>query len=256
MKKTLRKLSEQLALLAIVVSLWQILLAHSANPFFVTPSKILRSSSTSLNTEWLRLYFIPTILTFLSGLFFGWMIGISLALIFTLNARVSETCLPIINFVRCIPSVAKVPLFMAIIGIGYTTRITIVTLAVLFPVLIATMNALSNTDKYLMEYSEILGYGKLKKLSKIQLPGGIGEILTSMQASIQGGLIVTIVSEMLGSGRGLGAFMSRSQSTFRITDLWFCLVVIGLLGLVLNQIFLVVEKKTAPWYFKSRAQHE
>jgi len=256
MSRILRKLYEYLAFPAFLIGLWQLLLAGSTNPFFVTPLRIISSSKLIFTSEWIHLYLLPTALTFIVGLTLGWAVGILLGSLFAINEKVKEVFLPIINFIRNIPNVAKAPLFIAIIGIGYATRITTVTLAVLFPVLITTMRALGQTDRHLKEYSDLLGYGRMKRLLIIELPAASGEIFTGLQASIQVGIIVTLVSEMLGAGRGLGAFMIRSQSTFMITNLWLCLVVIGLSGLILNQVFLYSEKRIIPWYFKSRARDE
>ena len=69
---------------------------------------------------------------------------------------------------------------------------------------------------------------------------------------MQVAVLTMIVSEMLGSGIGVGAFIIQSQSTFRIANMWVGVFIVGLIGLALNFFFLKIEHKIAPWYFKSK----
>ena len=141
---------------------------------------------------------------------------------------------------------------MAIMGLGLSTRITIVTVAVLFPVLMSTVRAVGATKLELLELSRSLKFGRMRGLLSIRIPGAIGEILTGLHASVQVAVLTMIVSEMLGSGIGVGAFIIQSQSTFRIANMWVGVFVVGLIGLALNFFFLKIEQKIAPWYFKSK----
>jgi len=241
---------------SLLISLWQLLLIHSTNPFFPTPLKILASSHRILTKQWFNIYFFPTLVTFILGTSAGWFLGIFIGSVMTIDRRIRDIFWPIVNFVRNIPSVAKVPLFIAILGISYTTRVTTVTLSVMFPVLITTMRAIRETDISLMEISRIIGLGRVKRLVEIELPAAAGEILAALQASLQVGLIVTLLSETLGAGRGLGAFIAHSQATFRVMDLWICLITVGVIGLIFNHFFLAMEQKLLPWYFRQAGKNE
>ena len=87
---------------------------------------------------------------------------------------------------------------------------------------------------------------------EVRLPAATGEILTGLQAAVQIGILVMVISEMLGSGIGLGAFIIHSQSTFMIADMWVGIFILGVIGLLLNELFLFAERKIAPWYFRSK----
>jgi ABC-type nitrate/sulfonate/bicarbonate transport system permease component len=164
-----------------------------------------------------------------------------------------EIFLPITNFIRCIPSVAKVPVVLALLGIGLTTRITTVAISVLFPVLLTTLRAIANTDERLVEYVHVLGFSFWRTLFQVRIPAATGEILTGLQAALQTAVLVMVVSEMLGSGVGLGAFIIRAQSTFMIADMWLGILILGALGVILNGVFHLIEKRLFPWYFASKA---
>lgn len=86
----------------------------------------------------------------------------------------------------------------------------------------------------------------------IRIPAATGEILAGLLAALQIAILVMVVSEMLGSGKGLGAFVIRAQATYMITDMWVGILTIGVLGVLLIESFALVERKIAPWYFASK----
>ncbi|CAB4739018.1 MAG: ABC transporter permease subunit [Actinobacteria bacterium] len=235
-----------------LVALWQIALSSSKNPFFPTPLTILRNTQSVISLDWARTSLLSSLITLFAGYFIGSTLGVVLGAIIGINERVRVVLNPIANFIRSIPSVAKVPVLMALMGIGTATRISAVAVAVLFPVLMASMRAIATTDDQLMDISKIMHYSKYQVLLKVRIPAATGEILAGLHAAVQIAVLVMVISEMLGSGIGLGAFIIHSQSSFMIADMWVGILVLGVIGSILNELFQFAERRIAPWYFKSK----
>ena len=235
-----------------LIALWQILLSHSTNPFFPPPSKILESARFVVTPEWISSSVRSSLTTLVLGYFIGSALGIVFGAIIGSNENLREIFTPITNFIRSIPSVAKIPIIMAILGIGTATRICAIAVAVLFPVLMATMRAIATTDVALVEFSQLASYSRLRTLLTVRLPAATGEILAGLHAAVQVAVLVMVVSEMLGSSIGIGAFIIHSQSSFMIADMWVGILVIGVIGITLNELFLIAERRIAPWYFISK----
>ena len=231
---------------------WQALSTLSTNPFFPAPSKILTAAEDVISVEWIFTSVKSSLLVLFVGYFLGSLFGLVFGALLGEFLQARIILLPICNFIRCIPSVAKVPLIMAIMGLGLSTRITVVTIAVLFPVLMSTVRAVGATKSELLELNRYLKFGRIRGLLSIRVPAAIGEILTGLHASVQVAVLTMIVSEMLGSGIGVGAFIIQSQSTFRIANMWVGVFIVGLIGLALNAAFIRIERKAAPWYFRSK----
>jgi sulfonate transport system permease protein len=248
-----KKLFERTWFPVLIIAGWQVIQSQSKNPFFPTPAKIWSSIQYVVTAEWVKTSLSSSLITLLGGFIAGSALGVLLGSILGANQVAREIFLPITNFIRCIPSVAKVPVLLALLGIGLTTRITTVAIAVLFPVLLTTMRAVANTDERILEYSNVLGFNFWRLLFQVRIPAATGEILTGLQAALQIAVLVMVVSEMLGSGVGLGAFIIRAQSTFMIADMWVGILILGILGVLLNGAFLLIEKKLFPWYFASKA---
>jgi sulfonate transport system permease protein len=236
---------------AIIV--WQIALRDSRNPFFPSPLKILNDAKYVITPEWINV----SVRSSLTALFLGYSIGAILGIVsgsvIGSNDSVREVLAPITNFLRSIPSVAKVPVIIAILGIGTASRICAISVGVLFPVLMATMRSVATTDEKLLDLAALMGYSPLRSLVFIRVPAATGDILTGLHAAVQVAMMVMVVSEMLGSGVGIGAFVVQSQNSFMIADMWVGILVLGVIGVTLNAFFTFAEKKMAPWYFGAKA---
>jgi ABC-type nitrate/sulfonate/bicarbonate transport system permease component len=236
----------------IILVTWQVLSRLSANPFFPAPSRIYRAVKFVYTADWVRDSLFLTIYTLVSGFILGSIAGIASGTMLGSQKFAREIFTPIANFIRSIPSVAKIPVIMALFGLGLATRVTTVAIAVFFPVLMTTMRAVAGIDPQVLEYSKLFKFGYFRSLVQIRIPAATGEILAGLQAAIQIAVLVVVVSEMLGSARGLGAFIIKSQSTYMITDMWVGIVTLGILGVILNEGFQLLERRIAPWYFASK----
>jgi ABC-type nitrate/sulfonate/bicarbonate transport system permease component len=253
MKRVLGFMLQRLWIPLLIVGIWQLIQINLDNPFFPPPSKIWESVQYVITPEWVRGSLTSSLITLLGGYFIGSTLGVFVGAVLGSNTIAREIFLPITNFIRCIPSVAKAPVILALLGIGLTTRIVTVAVAVFFPVLLITLRGIANTDERLVEYSKVLGFSYWRLLLQVRIPAATGEILTGLQAALQLATLVMVISEMIGSGTGLGAFVIRAQSTFMIADMWFGILLLGVLGVLLQGTFHVIEKRVFPWYFASQA---
>ncbi len=236
----------------LVVTAWQFVSSNAANPFFPAPTKIYAATKYVFTAQWVTQSLATSLYTIFAGYLIGSLLGLVFGSIFGSNNLLREIFTPITNFMRSIPSPAKIPVIIALFGIGLSSRITTVAIAVLFPVLLTTMRAIATTDSHLLDYSKILKFGYFRSLIQVRIPAATGEILAGLQVALQIAVLVMVVSEMLGSGKGLGAFVIRAQATYMITDMWVGILTIGVVGLILTEGFGFLERKLAPWYFSSK----
>jgi ABC-type nitrate/sulfonate/bicarbonate transport system permease component len=74
-----------------------------------------------------------------------------------------------------------------------------------------------------------------------------------MRTSLSLALILMVISEMVASTNGIGFFVLQSQRSFAIAEMWSGILLLGLLGYVLNLIFLLVERRVLAWHRAARA---
>lgn len=252
MKKKVNSIFWTLLLPSFILIFWEIVSGFKPNPFFPPPSRIAGAIQEVISIEWILSSVKPSFIVLFVGYFVGAILGLVIGSLLGEFVKMRIVFLPICNFIRSIPSVAKVPLILSIMGLGLSSRISTVVIAVLFPVLMSTVRAIAATRNELLDLNRTLKFGRIRGLVSIRVPAAIGEILTGLHASVQVAVLAMIVSEMLGSGVGIGAFIIQSQSTFRIANMWVGVFIVGLIGLALNYLFMKIERKVAPWYFKSK----
>lgn len=233
-----------------VVVVWEILSTVRPNPFFVQPSVLLGSIHTIVTPEWLLHTLLPTVLLTLGGYGLGVGAGVVLGAIIGSHPYSLHVLGPIAVFVRSTPNAALIPVILAIFGIGSVSLYVTVAVAVGFQVLLVTMLGVARTDPASLETARIMKMGPIATLVQVRFPGAIGDVLTALHASIQTALLVAITVEILAGGSGLGLFVIEALNAFRVGHLWVAVVIVGLVGIVLHEVFLRFEGRIAPWYFK------
>jgi len=165
------------------------------------------------------------------------------------SRQVSRYVEPAIDFLRAIPPVATVPVFILIFGLDATMRVTAISISAMFPVLLATIQGVRSTDTTLLDTADVFKLSKSQVLWKVRMPAAAPTIFAGLQLSLQVAFIVTIASELLGSGFGLGAFTLIATQSFMILDAWTGVILLGLLGYALNVGFDIIERRMLRWYY-------
>ena len=84
--------------------------------------------------------------------------------------------------------------------------------------------------------------------SFIVLPGASPQIAAGMRTSLSLALIMMVISEMVASTNGIGFFVLQAQRSFAIPEMWSGILLLGILGYVLNLIFILVERRVLAWH--------
>lgn len=237
---------------ALLLGLWWVSSAQSSNIFFPPLEDIL----VRFQQLWLFDRFFTDVLPSLTNLGAGYAIaatvGIGLGFVLALVKRLRWSLEPIIHFVRSIPPVALVPVFITLIGFGNDMRITTIALAATFPTLIATMDGVRSVDQTLKDVGVVYRLTPYEKFTQVYLPSAAPQIFAGLQVSLQTAFIVMIASEMLGASTGIGALTLMAQQSFMIADMWAGVLLLGVLGFLINKLFDLAKLKILAWYFGAK----
>lgn len=227
---------------------WWITSADSTNPFF-PPLSVIWQQFTDI---WFSDQFGINVVPSLRNLAIGYAIAVAAGLVIGayvgsrpgLGAYVE----PVADFIRSIPPVATVPIFIVIFGLGMQMRIAAISVSALFPILLATIQAVRSTDRVLIDTTHTMKLSSAQILWRVRMPAGMPMIFSGLQLGLQVAFIVTIASEYLGAGFGMGAFTLIAADSFMILDAWTGVILMGLLGYVINVIFDLVQRVMLGWY--------
>ena len=228
---------------------WWTASADSVDPFFPPLSAIWEQ----FKFNWIWQLFPVHVVPSLRNLFVGYTIGIVAGVVFGAllgsSRRASRYFEPLVDFFRSIPPVATVPVFILFFGLDANMRIAAVAVAATFPTLLSTMQGFRGTDSTLLDTGNVFRLTKFQMMWKLRIPSASPLIWSGFQVSLQIAFVVTIASEILGSGFGIGAFTVISSDSFMILDAWTGVLLMGLIGFALNVIFDTIEKRSLHWYF-------
>src|SRR5437763_5876305 len=114
---------------------------------------------------------------------------------------------PIVSVGFPMPKIAFLPVFMLWLGLYDVSKISMAAFNAIFPVIAATIAAAEGVDRHLLWSARSLGASERQLLREIILPAALPQILTGLQVALPISMIVTIVTEMLMGGQGLGGAM-------------------------------------------------
>jgi len=232
-------------LIVIFLTVWQLVTFTDINKIlYPSPYSVFTSifQSPDLITD-IAISLIRLIVGSIVGILFGIIFGILTGHIRMINESIGRFS----NFFRFIPPLALVPLFLLWFGIGEFSKISLMAWACFFPVWISTHNGVKNIEnKYLLvaKSLKIKGFYLLKE---VILKGSLGYTLNGARIGVGMAFSVLIVAEMIGAYAGLGYRIFFLQSVYRVDRMIAYILVIGILGIIIDKVFLFISKRLTPW---------
>lgn len=154
---------------------------------------------------------------------------------------------PLLEVFRNTAALALLPVFTLLLGIGETSKISIVAYAAFFPVLLNTIAGVRTVDPLLVRAARSLGLSNFQLFQKVILPSAVPTIFTGIRMAGTSSILVLIAAEMVGAKAGLGYLIVNSQSSFLIPDMYAGILTVSLLGLLVNYLLVAVERHFSRW---------
>ncbi|GAB2735658.1 ABC transporter permease [Sinomonas soli] len=237
---------------AALFAAWWIASAGSTDTFFPPLADIL----DRFRALWLFDHFGSDVLVSLRNLVVGYVLAavaaVLVGFVTALASPIRWAIDPVIHFLRGIPPVALVPIFISLMGFGPEMRITSIALAAFFPTFISTVDGLRAVDRGLIDVTRVYRLRPGERVFSVLLPAAGPQIFSGLQVSLQTAFVVMIASEMLGPSQGIGAMTLLAQQSFMIPDMWSGILLLGVIGFAANLIFDLVRRKVLAWYIGSR----
>ncbi|HWK46913.1 MAG TPA: ABC transporter permease [Stellaceae bacterium] len=182
-----------------------------------------------------------------SGYLLGCAIGIGLAVAITMLPVTRGFMLPAATAVNSVPVVAYSPLILLWFGIGIASKIVMVAMAVSFTVFLSTLAGLDRVDRRSVDLMRSFGAGRFSILWRLRLPTALPLMLAGMRVSTVRGILVAIVTEMLGAYDGLGWVIYQAVLKIDFIQVWSAIFVASAASLLFFGLLGVVERRTLFW---------
>lgn len=154
---------------------------------------------------------------------------------------------PLIAAIYPVPKIALLPLFLIWFGLGETTKIVTVAVAVFFVVLITTVNGVRLVEPVLIEAAQSYGASGWRLFSKVILPATLPAIFTGLRLGLGVALLVIVGAEFVASNKGIGYLIWISWSTLSVNKMYVGLVTIAIIGLLSTNGLEWLRRWLMPW---------
>lgn len=187
----------------------------------------------------------------LSRLFAGFAIGAVLGIAFGVLVSLSKTAetllSPLFQVLRQLPTVALIPMFILIFGIGETFKIAIVLKATFFVLGLSTFDAIKSLPRRHFEVARLYRLPAWTMFRRVLLPATLPAVLTGARLALSRSWLVLVGAELLAAESGIGQMMEMSRQIFRMDLVLVGVLLTGAIGYALDRAFLLVERYGARW---------
>ncbi|TDM04131.1 ABC transporter permease [Macrococcus carouselicus] len=190
---------------------------------------------------------VPTVLLVLEGLFMSVVFGIVMAVTLHLIPTVEPYIYPLLIMSQNVPVIVVAPLLVIWFGFGLLPKLIVITLVCFFPVTVSLLEGFKSVDQDLRKYMLISGATRLQIFTKLEWPGSMPFLFNGLKIAGTYSVMGAIISEWLGTDKGLGKFMIISQRAFQVDNVFVAIVWIIIFALVIFGVIRLLEKMTVRW---------
>lgn len=226
--------------LAMFVAVWQII-DPQKSPYFPPPSAWWSAIRAMADSGKLWPALASTLETFALGIAIAIVLGVALGVLIGRSRTARRLFGPLFEFCRGLPPPVIVPVAVLLLGYAQSLKLLVVVWVAIWPILLNTASAAGLVHELLIDVSRTFHLNNLTTLRKIVLPAVVPDILLGIRVAIPLAIIITLLVEMLTSLPGIGSLIVTSQRQFRSAEVYGLLIVVGLMGFALNNLFVSLE---------------
>jgi ABC-type nitrate/sulfonate/bicarbonate transport system permease component len=234
----------------IFLTIWELIgnTLQLINPMFMSAPSLVMKAAVQLFTSgeiWNDLY--------VSGIEFFW--GYGLSIIFAIPfgiaigwyKRFAYICDPFVNAMNATPRVALLPLVIIWLGIGILSKVGIIFLGAVFPLLINTRDGVKTTPANLLTAARSFGASEWQIFKSVVLPSTVPFILTGLRLAVGRALIGVMVGELYAATAGIGFMITVAGATFQTDKVFVGVLIFAITGMVLTDVIDRIEHRFDKW---------
>lgn len=235
-----------LAVLLLVI-VWEVLVrAFGVREFLLpAPSRIAIESWNVAGN--LGLHALATLKTVLLGFLLSIVVSLPVALAISSSRAVGSAIYPLLVLTQSIPKVALAPLLVVMLGANEWPRLVVTFLVAFFPLVISISTGLLAVPAELLELGRACKANWRQELLRIRLPYAVPFIFSGLRVAITLCVVGAVVAEFVNADRGLGYLIVTSTAFFKVPLAFGAVAVLSLMGIVLFQVIVIVERWLFPW---------
>jgi len=235
---------------AIFLIAWELVggVFQFVNPMFMSAPSFIWKAAVQLfgsGEIWNDLY--------VSGVEFAWgyVLSVVVAIPFGIAVgwykKMAYLFDPFVNAMNATPRVALLPLVIIWLGIGILSKVGIIFLGAVFPLLINTRDGVKTTPANLLNAARSFGASEWQIFRNVVLPSTVPFILTGLRLAVGRALIGVMVGELYAATAGIGFMITVAGATFQTDKVFVGVLIFAISGMAATEVIDRFERRFDKW---------
>lgn len=181
------------------------------------------------------------------GFIYAVVLGIPVGIIVGTFKKAEAFIRPLCEFIRYMPVPAFVPLIMVWVGIEESAKITVIFIGTFFQLVLMVADDALSVPEDLINAGYTLGTNTPNTIFRILVPAMMPRLMETLRMMIGWAWTYLVSAELVAANSGLGYTILKSQRFLKTDAIFANILLIGLLGLITDRIFAILNKKLFPW---------
>lgn len=231
----------------LLVACWWIASIAIPSPYFPPLPRIAERFQQLWLFDKIGTDLLPSLTIFGLGYLTALIVGVGLGVLLALVPFLEKVVDPFLQFMRSLPGIALIPVFIVVLGIGVESKVAVVALGALWPILLNTIDGIRSTEPELVRTAQVYRFTHINYITKVVLSSAAPSIMAGARTSLAIALVLTVGAELYAATRGVGHFVLQAQQSFMIVDMWTGIIVLGIVGYLLTALFTIIERRFIFW---------
>ena len=175
------------------------------------------------------------------------LVGVLLGMIMGRSKLVAEMLDPLFSGTYAVPKLALFPIFIFVFGIGSLSKVALIFLECLYPIVIMTYHGAKSVNRAWLWSAENMGASRAAILRRVVIPATAPYIFAGFRVAVPVAMIVVVITEMISSADGLGYLVIYALSSLKTDQMLAIVVVIALIGYLLDKLLVVARNRLIYW---------
>jgi ABC-type nitrate/sulfonate/bicarbonate transport system permease component len=235
------------ASVAIFFVIWEYYGRRMDPIFMAPPSAIFEAAVQLIQSGALKKAMVQTLWPFSVGMALTVVVGIALGIVMAQWRTLEYVLDPFINALYAIPRIALIPLIILWAGLEFVGKVSILVSVAIFPITVNTFSGIRDVRGAMLEIGRAYGATEWQIFWKIVLPAAIPFIMAGIRLAVGLAIIGIIVAEFFTAISGLGGMIVEYANVFATAKLFVPIIVIALIGVVLTEFVMWLERRMSRW---------
>lgn len=241
-------------LVAVLLLAWELGVRIFETPAYILPPPSQILTAFGEVRDLLVPHVVTTMTEALVGIVTGALAGVALAIAVWAVPLFRRLAYPLLVASQTVPMIVLAPLLVLWFGFGLTPKVVVVALIAVFPVAISTVHGLASADREQIDLLRSMGAHRRDILRLVLVPGATPAFFAGLRIASAYAVAGAVIGEWVGASSGLGLFLTRSQTSFRVDRVFVGVAVITVLSVALFGVVDLLSRIAAPWQRIERDQ--